>query len=175
MINRKIYFEIFLNENLLDFSEKFGNTWVMKVFSYCVKLDALKALRTPFNTKIYIAPNNQILILRKDYKTAEQDSIIFDQNGAYLYGWRSYLGFSNHLLRVDPKNVHFARRILERKDESRREESESNHLRNRIDKIETDLQKMMDMVKLGEKSTKRHLETMMLKLDAIGAEFYGMN
>lgn len=144
----------------------------MKVFNYFVKLDALKPLRAPFNTKIYIAPNNQVLILRKDYKTSEQDSIIFDQNGAYLYGWISYFCVSNQFLRVDPKIVHLARRILERKDEIQREECEYNHLRNRIAKMENDLQKMMDMVICNGNNTKRDLEAMMLKLDAIGAEFY---
>lgn len=139
----------------------------MKILEYFTKIHSIEALHLPFNTKIYIACDNRVLILRKDYKTAEQPSIVFDQNGSYLHSWISYFGFSNQFLRVDPKIVHLARRILERKESIQQEENEKNHLKNRIAKMEIELQQIIEMAKLNEKNTKHNVDTIMHKLDEL--------
>lgn len=90
------------------------------MFEYFTRINSLATLRNPLNTKIYIGPDNRVFVLRKDYRTAEQQSIIFDQNGLYLFSWISYFCLSKVFLRVDPEIIQQARKILEIKDIKRK-------------------------------------------------------
>lgn len=139
----------------------------MKAFSFFTKINSLETLCHPLNTKIYISPDNRVLVLRKDYRTAEQNSIIFDQNGSYLFSWISYFCCSNKFLRVDEKIVQKARNILEMKFIKQKEETEKNQLKNRIVKLEDDLNEIMQMVKQSDETIKLQLEMIMRKFDNI--------
>lgn len=59
-------------------SQKFRDTTIMKLFEYFTKINALEILSHPSNTRIYIGPDNRMLILRKDYRIAEQSLTLFD-------------------------------------------------------------------------------------------------
>lgn len=145
------------------FSRKFRDSLFLRILEYTTKINALETLRNSLNTKIFIGPNRKVLILRKDYRTSEQDSIIFDQNGFYLHSWISYFCFTNKILRVDPKIVQQARRILEKKDLKRKDENEKNLLKNKITILENNLEKAIHLIKQNEESTK----IIMGKLNAI--------
>lgn len=108
-----------------------------------------------------------MLILRKDYRTAEQNSIIFDQNGSYLISWISYFCFSNKFLWVDPSIVSLAGQIIKRKIIKQQGESEKNHLINRIAKLESHLDIIMEMIKHNNSNTKHLIEVIISKLDSI--------
>lgn len=125
---------------------------IAKMFEYFTRINSLATLRNPLNTKIYIGPDNRIFILRKDYRTAEQDSTIFDQNGFYLFSWISHFCFSKIFLRVDPKIIQQARRILELKDLYLRRENEKNHFENRFSNIEQQFDKIMQIIKQKNKN-----------------------
>lgn len=139
----------------------------MAVYEYFTKINSLGILRHPLNTKIYIGPDNRVLILRKDYRTAEQNSIIFDQNGSYLISWISYFCFSNKFLWVDPSIVSLAGQIIKRKVIKQQGESEKNHLINRIAKLESNLDIIMEMIKHNNSNTKHLIEVIISKLDSI--------
>lgn len=122
----------------------------MRVFEYFTKINPLEKLCSSFNTKIYIGPNNKVLILKNDYRTSEQFSIIFNQNGTYLYDWVSYFICTKKILRVDPSIVHKARKILDRKDVKHKEENEKNRLRNYCIRLESYLEKVVQMIKQND-------------------------
>lgn len=126
----------------------------MRLFEYLLKLNALETLRNSLNTKIFIGPENKVLILRKDYRTSEQGSTIFDQNGFYLDSWMSYFSFTDKVLRIDPNIAQQARRILEKKELQRKEENEKILLCNKIGKLENNLEKVIGLMKQTEESTK---------------------
>lgn len=119
----------------------------MRVFEYFTKINPLEKLCSSSNTKVYIGPNNKVLILKSDYRTSEQFSIIFPQNGNYLLSWVSYFICSKKLLKVDPNIVQKARKILDRKDANDKEENEKTRLRNYCIRLENDLEKVMQIVK----------------------------
>lgn len=129
------------------------------------KINALETLSHPSNTRIFIGPDNRVLILRKDYRTAEQGSTIFDQNGSYLCSWLNYFCFSDKFLKVDPKIVNLAQKILEKKEIKQRHESEKNHLTTRITKLESDLEKVIQCIKQSKESNKQQFEIVMGKLN----------
>lgn len=140
------------------FRQKFSDTWIMRIIGYFTKNDSFETLCHPSNTKIFIGPHNKVLILRKGYKTAEQYSTIFDQNGSYLNSWMSYFSFSNRTLHVDPRIVHHARQILEQKDAIQVAESGKKQFENRIIKMENDLHRMKDNWKQYEGNITRKLK-----------------
>lgn len=120
----------------------------MKLYEHCSSINSLKTLCHPLNTKIYISQDNRVLILRKDWKTAEQDSIRFDQNGSYLSDWSSHFSLSNKIFRIHRHIVHHIRKILERRDTEQYKESKNQHFNNHIVKLENDLEKIMQIIQL---------------------------
>lgn len=139
----------------------------MKTFTYFTKINSLETLRHPMNTKIYIGSDNRVLVLRKDYRTSEQSSIIFDQNGSYSLDWLSYFCCTNKFLQVDKRIVQRARNILGTKNAKQKEETEKNQLKNRIVQLEGDLDEIKQMIKHNNAITKQQLETILHKLDSI--------
>lgn len=129
----------------------------MKVFEYLTKINPLEKLYNPLNAKIYIGPNNKVLILHKDYRTAEQDSINFDQNGVYLCSWISCFTFSKKFLRVDANTMQNIKKILERKNAKQHEENEKNQLKNQVHKLENDLEKLLHMIKQNDQTSQNIL------------------
>lgn len=151
------FFILVVSYDLIPFSNRicsknFHDTWLMNILEYFTKIHSIEALCSHLNTKIYIGPDNKVLILHRDYRTAEQNSIVFDQNGTYLYSWMSYFYIFDEFLRVDSKIVDSAHRILEKKESMQREENEKNQLWSRINKMENDLQKIMEMIRLNERA-----------------------
>lgn len=118
----------------------------MRIIEHFTKISSFDALCQPFNTKIFIASNNKVLLLRTDYKTSEQYSTIFEQNGTYLCGWWSYFTFSKQCLRVDSKIIDLARGILEQRHQCQSIEMKKKQFDNRISNLENDIQKLMQMV-----------------------------
>lgn len=138
----------------------------MRIIEYFTKLNSLEILSQPLNTKIYIGPQNKVLILRKDYKTAEQYSTIFEENGSYLNSWTSYFCVSNRPLHIDSNIKHHAEQILERMNKIRMSENEKKQFQHRIIKMENDLQQMKGMVK-------QHETTILKKLREMSHEMHG--
>lgn len=120
----------------------------MKLYEHCSSINSLKTLCHPLNTKIYISQDNRVLILRKDWKTAEQDSIKFDQNGSYLDDWSSHFSLSNKVFRIHRHIVRHIRKILERRDTEQYKASKNHNFNNHIVKLENDLEKMMQIIQL---------------------------
>lgn len=118
----------------------------MRIIEHFTKISSLDALCQPFNTKIFIASNNKVLLLRTDYKTSEQYSTIFDQNGTYLGSWWSYFTFSKRCLRIESKIIHLARKILERRYQCQSIEKKKKQFDNRILNLENDIQKLRHMM-----------------------------
>lgn len=118
----------------------------MRIIERFTKISSTDALCQPFNTKIFITPDNKVLLLRTDYKTSEQYSTIFDQNGTYLCSWWSYFTFSKRCLSVNSKIIHLVRKILEERDHSQLADKRKKQFENRISNLETDIQKLMRMV-----------------------------
>ncbi|XP_055295163.1 transient receptor potential cation channel protein painless-like [Sitodiplosis mosellana] len=143
--------------NELQNNRKYHNKLIEKLFKYFAKINTLDILHWPSKTKIYIGPDNGILVLRKDYKTAEQESIEFHKNGSYLHSWTSHLFCSHKHLRVHPKVVHEARRIIEMKESKQREQNEKNQLKNRIVNIENTLNEIKQMIQQNAEIAKQHL------------------
>lgn len=139
----------------------------MNTFAYFTKINSFDTLRHPVNTKIYIGSDRRVLVLRKDYRTAEQDSILFDQNGSYLFSWISYFCCSNKFLRVDKRIVQEARNILEMKNMAEQDEIEKNQLKNHIIRLERDLDEIKQMMNKNDEITKHQLQIILQKLDAI--------
>lgn len=159
-------FQIFalnLPKSISFFSRKFDGTWIMKFTKPCIENSIFKTLCSPLNTKIYIGPDNKILILRKDWRTVEESSIIFDQNGTYLYDWVSNILFSKRFYQLPPNIVHHVRKILERKNTEQYEENAKKRLRQQICKLQNDSEKLMQMMQ----SIGRFEEETCLKLDRI--------
>lgn len=138
----------------------------MRIIEYFTKLNSLETLCQPLNTKIYIGPQHKVLILRKDYKTAEQYSTIFEENGSYLNSWTSYFCVSNRPLHIDLNIKHHAKQILERTDQLRMKENEKKQFQHRIIQMENDLQQMRRMVK-------QHETTILKKLKEMSHEMHG--
>lgn len=122
----------------------------MRIIERFSKLNSLEMLSQPSNTKVYIGPQNKVLILRKDYKTAEQYSTIFDENGSYLNSWISYFCISNRPFHVDPNIVRAARRILEQNYSNRVNVIEKSSFQHCIAQMENDLKQMNEIVKRHE-------------------------
>lgn len=140
----------------------------MKILKYWVSISILDTLRNPLNTKLYIGPDNRVLILRKDWRTVEEGSIIFDQNGSYLYSWVSKISCSNKFYHICPKIVHHARKILERRNTEQHEENARTRLREQIFKLQNDSDKIMEMMQAfaqREEKTSNKLDILMRKLD----------
>lgn len=118
----------------------------MKLYEYCCSINSLKTLRHPLHTKVYIGPDNRVLVLRKDWKTAEQESIIFDRNGTYFHSWGSYFFPLNKFLHMNPQIIQHARKILERKHAEQCEENKKNRMETRIARLENSLEKVIKMI-----------------------------
>lgn len=143
------------------FSQKFSDTCIMRILEHFTKISSIDALCQPFNTKIFVTPNDKVLLLRTDYKTSEQYSTIFDQNGTYLCSWWSYFTFSKRYLYVDSKIIHLARKILEQRDHNQSTEKAKRQFENRISNLEGDIQKIMRMME-------KHDGNVLNKLKKIG-------
>lgn len=120
----------------------------MSFYEHCSSINSLKSLCHPLNTKIYISQDNKVLVLRKDWKTSEQDSIRFDQNGSYLYDWASHFSLSNKIFRIHRHIVHHIRKILERRDTEQYKENKKYRLKNHIAKLENDMEKIMHSIEM---------------------------
>lgn len=155
------------------YSRKFCDSWYMHLYEYCCSINSLKSLRHPLHTKIYIGPDKRVLILRKDWKTAEQDSIIFDQNGSYMYSWGSYFSFTNEFLRMDSRIVQHARRILERKDKERQDDNATKHMKDKFVELQSNSEFMMHMLQImsqREEITLSQLNMIINRLDKMDAD-----
>lgn len=135
----------------------------MKLLYHFTNTNSLGDLRQPANTKIYIGPENKVLILRKDYKTAEQKSVIFEQNGSYLNAWIFFM--SNKHLRIDPSVIQLAHRIIEKNDIKQQQEAERKVVKERLFKVEKNLEKLMRIIERNEKVTMDELDFIKYKLD----------
>lgn len=118
----------------------------MRIIEHFTKISSTDALCQPFNTKIFIAPNNKVLLLRTDYKTSEQYSTIFDQNGTYLCSWWSYFTFSKRYLKVNSKILDSARKILEHRLHCQTDGRAKKQFDNRMLDLENNIQKLMKMI-----------------------------
>lgn len=142
-------------------SKKFSDTCILRMIERFTKVTSLDALCQPFNTKIFIASDNRVLLLRTDYQTSEQYSTIFDQNGAYLSSWLSYFTFSKQYLRVESKIIHSALEILKRREQSQSIEKKKKQFDKRMFSFEDDIRKIMQMIE-------RHDGNIVNKLKRIG-------
>lgn len=133
----------------------------MRIVEHFTKITSIDAICQPFNTKIFIASNNEVFVLRTDYKTSEQYSTIFDQNGTYLYNWWSYFTCSKRCLRIDSKIIHLTRKISEQRDQHQSTEKAKKQFDNRILNLENDIQKLIKMVE-------NHDRNILNKLKKIG-------
>lgn len=118
----------------------------MRIIERFTRISSTDALCQPFNTKIFITPNNKVLLLRTDYKTSEQYSTIFDQNGTYLCSWWSYFTFSKRCLSVNSKIIRLARKILEQRDQNQLADKTKKQFENRVLNLENYIQKLMRMM-----------------------------
>lgn len=142
-------------------SQKFSDTCIMRVVEHFTRITSMDAICQPFNTKIFIASNNKVFVLRTDYKTSEQYSTIFDQNGTYLYSWWSYFTCSKRYLRIDSKIIDLTRKILKHRDQHQSTEKAEKQFDNQILNLENEIQKLMKMFE-------RHDGKVLNKLKKIG-------
>lgn len=139
----------------------------MKFYEHCSSINSLKILCHPLNTKIYVSQDNKVLILKKDWKTSEQDSIIFDQNGAYLYDWASHFSLSNKVFRIHRHIVEHIRKILERRDTEQYKEHKKYQLKNHIMKLENDIGKIMQTIQMFQQGERNIVNQLHLITDRL--------
>lgn len=139
---------------LFFFSQKFSDTCIMRVVEHFTKRTSLDALCQPFNTKVFIAPDNRLLLLRTDYQTSEQYSTILHQNGSYLCSWTSYFTCSKGYLEVDPQIVHLARQILQQRDQHKSIERKKIQFSHDVSNLESRIHKMMQVIDKHDKTAK---------------------
>lgn len=127
--------------------QKYHFPLIGKLFKWLTRINTIDALQRPLNTKIYIAPDNRVLILRKDYRISKHDSNDFQKNGSYLYDWTNYFFFSPIYFRVHSIFVQDARRIIALKEIKQKEQYEKRLLKREIKKLKRDLEQIKQIVK----------------------------
>lgn len=87
-----------------------------------------------------------------------------------MHSWASHFFFSHEFLHMSSKIVHHARRILEKKDKEKRDESEKKRLWNQISKLQCDSENMLQMIKQQEDNTMQQLDIILQKLNRLCAD-----
>lgn len=154
-----------------QYHRKYHNRLIEYLFNCFNKINTLEMLQRSANTKVFVGPDNRILVLRKDYKTFQQDSNEFEKNGSYLRSWISRLYISHQHLRVHPSIVREAHRIIQMKESKQKERYEDSHLGKRISKLENELDEIKHTMKQNNKLMKHNHEIITNHLNVILNKF----
>lgn len=130
-----------------------------------VKENPFTFLQRPLNTKIYISPSRHVIIAPNRYKgySYRCANSFEDDNVIKLYSWTSTYSVPNFRkrLQLDRKIVQDIRGILERKNVEQNGENGKDHIKCQIASLETDVVKVVQMMRESDENTENRYKEMM--------------
>lgn len=134
-----------------------------------MKENPFNILDRPLNTKIYICPNRDVIIAPNRYKgTSYPHGTSFnDERVKKLHSWISCFPFVKKRLHMDKNILLAAREIVDRKIIEKHGENEKDVMKCRIEKLEMDLEKVIQMMKQNEANIKTHFDQVSASLNRL--------
>lgn len=139
-----------------------------------IKENPIAYLKRPLNTKIYVSQNRHIIIAKNRYKgTHCRCGNSFDEkNVIKLYSWISThtSPFFHIWLHMDRKILRDIRKILDRKNMEQNGENGMDYIKCQIANLETDVERVVEMMEKSDENTKKCFQQMMDLLKQVQEE-----